>query len=156
MCFFHNQYIDAIVRRKPSEAAERVTAVVSRMRRLHESGKGNVAPTRAIFNALMHAWSVTGRPDAPRRVEQIFHWMERKYQDGSDDLRPDENSLCATLNAWANQPEYGGAERAVRIWRHAQSLSDEDRGFQPSVAVPNSKWYFLCGNRMSSTAGALN
>lgn len=109
------------------------------MRQLHSSGKGYIAPNRALFNALMQAWSVTGSPEAPRRVEQIFQWMEQKYQRGDVAMRPDENTLCMILNSWANQAEFGGAERAMQIWRHTQSLTDEERGFQPSVAVPNSK-----------------
>jgi hypothetical protein len=63
--------------------------------------------------------------------------MEAQSKDGDDLVRPDEVSLCAVLNAWANQAENGGAERAQQIFDHMQSIPLERRGFHLSITMPN-------------------
>ncbi len=128
------QCIDAYIRNVP-DAAERAQATVDRMLKLYALGVGNVRPTRPIFNALMHAWSQSH--GAPQKVEKIFRWMESQYKAGDDLLRPDAASFCAVLNAWANQAEHGGAERAQKIWERIKSFSSENRGFRPTIAMPN-------------------
>lgn len=105
--------------------------------KLYGKGLGHVRPTRTVFNVLIHAWSRSKRPDSAKQAEKIFQWMESQYRAGDELVRPDEVSLCAVLNAWANQAENGGAERAQQIWEHTESISLEERGFQPTIAMPN-------------------
>jgi hypothetical protein len=41
------------------------------------------------------------------------------------------------LNAWANNAQHGGAERAQQILDHMENLSTEERGFRHSVISYN-------------------
>lgn len=107
------------------------------MVQLYAKGLGHVVPTRTVFNVLIHAWSRSKEKGAALNAEKIFQWMESQSQSGNDLVRPDEVSLCAVLNAWANQAEHGGAERALQIWEHSESVSATDRGFRPTIAMPN-------------------
>lgn len=132
--------IDAFVRRNDPDSAQRAEAVVKRMMKLYDKGLGHVKPTNAVFNCVLNAWSRSKDPAAPRKAEEIFQWMETQYRTTGDHLvRPNEVSLCAVLNAWANHAENGGAERAMQIWKHhMNSVSDEERGFRPTIAIPNT------------------
>lgn len=107
------------------------------MIQLYAKGLGHVRPTRTVFNVLIHAWSRSKEKGAAQNAEKIFQWMESQFRSGDDLVRPDEVSLCAVLNAWANQAEHGGAERAQQIWEHTDSVSADDRGFRPTIAMPN-------------------
>ena len=107
------------------------------MMKLYSQGLGHVRPTRPVFNALIHAWSRSSKQGAAEKAEKIFKWMETQHKAGDDLLRPDAASFCAVLNAWANQAEQGGAERALKIWERIKSFSTEDRGFLPTIAMPN-------------------
>lgn len=119
------------------DAAQRAQATVDRMIQLYAKGLGHVRPTRTVLNVLIHAWSRSKEKGAAQNAEKIFQWMESQFQSGDDLVRPDEVSLCAVLNAWANQADQGGAERAIQIWQHTESVSADDRGFRPTVAMPN-------------------
>ena len=132
------QCIDAFVRRNDEDAAERAEAIVERMTKLYEKGLGHVKPTTDVFNVVLNAWSRSNEEGAAEKAEKIFQWMEEQYRAGDDLVRPNEVSLCAVLNAWANHAENGGAERAVQIWEHMDSVSDEERGFRPTIAIPNT------------------
>lgn len=107
------------------------------MIQLYAKGFGHVRPTRTVFNVLIHAWSRSKERGAAQNAEKIFQWMEAQHRAGDDLVRPDEFSLCAVLNAWANQAEYGGAERAQHIWEHTDSVSSNELGFRPTIAMPN-------------------
>jgi len=71
------------------------------------------------------------------KAEKVFQWMEQQCRAGDDLVRPDEISLCAVLNAWANHAEDGGAERAQQILEHMKSITLEKRGFHLSIMMPN-------------------
>lgn len=129
--------IDAFVRRNGKDAAQRAQATVDRMLKLYAKGLGHVRPTRIVFNTLIHAWSKSSLRTAPLKAESIFKWMEAQYRQGDDLLRPDEVSVCAVLNAWANQAQHGGARRALQIWKHSEAMSLEERGFPPTIMMPN-------------------
>ncbi|KAL7567505.1 hypothetical protein ACA910_009517 [Epithemia clementina (nom. ined.)] len=154
--------IDAFVRRNEWNAAQRAQDTVDRMMKLYSLGLGHVRPTRIVFNTLIHAWSKCGAnnnsgdgsninnnnnnsnnnnnnngAEAAQRAEEIFKWMEAQYQAGDVLVRPDEVSLCAVLNAWANHAGTLGAQRAQQIFQHMQSLTLEQRGFHISIMTPN-------------------
>ena len=107
------------------------------MIQLYAKGLGHVRPTRTVFNVLIHAWSRSKEKGAAQNAEKIFLWMEAQFQSGDDLVRPDEVTLCAVLNAWANLAKNGGAERAQQIWEHTESVLAKDRGFRPTIAMPN-------------------
>jgi hypothetical protein len=115
------------------------------MMQLYSKGLGHVRPTRAIFDVLIQAWSRSKDKYAAQNAEKIFHWMEQQYEAGDTLVRPNEITLCAVLNAWANQAENGGAIRAVQIWNHINSVTAQNenntnnihRGFRPTIAMAN-------------------
>jgi hypothetical protein len=130
--------IDAFVRRNEKDAAIRAQRTVNRMAELYAKGLGHVRPTRPILNTLIHAWSKSDYPDAPQRAEKIFKWMESQYKEKGDSLlKPDEVTLCAVLNTWANHAKTGGAERTQLIWDHIRAVPEEERGFPVTIAIPN-------------------
>lgn len=129
--------IDAFIRRSDKDAATRAQATVDRMLRLYAKGLGHVRPTRTIFNCLIHAYSKSKAPDAATKAEKIFKWMEAQGRAGDDLVRPDEVSLCAVLNVWANQGTDVGAERARQIWNQVKSVSAQERGFELTISMPN-------------------
>jgi len=108
------------------------------MMELYNKGLGHVKPTNAVFNCVLNAWSRSKEAGAAQKAEKVFQWMEEQYRAGDALVRPNQVSLCAVLNAWANHAENGGAERALQIWEHMDSISDEERGFRPSIAIPNT------------------
>lgn len=107
------------------------------MMKLYSQGLGHVRPIRPVFNALIHAWSRSSKQGAAEKAEKIFQWMESQHNAGDHLLRPDAASFCAVLNAWANQADRGGADRALKIWTRIKSFSADDRGFLPTIAMPN-------------------
>lgn len=110
------------------------------MVKLYATGLGYILPTRQIFNALINVWARSEDEDAPRRAEKVFHWMEDQFKKGQDpSVRPDDVSLCGILNAWASHAKDGGAERAVAVLKHAESVPESDRGFPITLAMHNSK-----------------
>lgn len=137
--FLHTQCIDAFVGRNEPDAAQRAQATVDRMMQLYAKGLGHVRPTRPVFDVLIQAWSRSKEKNAAQNAEKIFHWMENQYNQGGDTLvRPNEITLCAVLNAWANQAENGGAARALQIWEHTNSVATQgDRGFRSTIAMAN-------------------
>ena len=123
--------------------------MIQRMVQLYDKGLGHVKPTHAVFNCLLNAWSKSNKPNAPRKAEEIFQWMEAQYQSTGDRLlRPNEVSLCAVLNAWANHATNGGAVRALQIWEHHRDcVTDQQRGFRLIIAIPNTVIKAVARNR---------
>ena len=136
----HCKCIDAFVRRNEPDSPHRAEAIVQRMKSFYDKGLGHVKPTHAVFNCVMNAWSKSNEPNAPRKAEEIFQWMEAQYQATGDHLlRPNQVSLCAVLNAWANHAANGGAARALQIWEHHRDrITDDERGFRLIIAIPNT------------------
>jgi hypothetical protein len=70
-------------------------------------------------------------------AEKIFSWLETQYSAGDEYARPDEVTLCAVLNAWANNAIDGGAMRAQQIMDHTKALTVEERGFDHTIVPWN-------------------
>ena len=70
----------------------------------------------------MNAISKSKEKDAASRAERILNKMQRMYEQGCDDVRPDTLSFASVLNAYANSAERGSAEKAEKILKHMQLL----------------------------------
>uniref|UniRef100_A0A7S4ELJ2 Pentacotripeptide-repeat region of PRORP domain-containing protein n=1 Tax=Pseudo-nitzschia australis TaxID=44445 RepID=A0A7S4ELJ2_9STRA len=125
--------MDVYCRKCPDVAGSMSQKLVDHMLELYAKDIGYDRPTRIVFNTLISAWSRSQEPNAAENAEKIFVWLES----GDEYIKPDEVTLCAVLNAWANNAVDGGAMRAQQIMDHTQKLSVEERGFDRTIVPWN-------------------
>lgn len=73
-----------------------------------------VIDTSVIYNILF-AWSISGDEDAGRRAELHLDFMERRFDAGGYDLKPDRRSYGIVLNAWSKSSTFDKARRALNV-----------------------------------------
>ena len=86
------------------------------------------------FNTVLDAISKTREEGAAERAETILNKMQRMYEQGCKDVRPDTFSFASVLNAYANSGQPDAARKAEKILKHMQMLHEDGN----DSVVPNT------------------
>ena len=85
----YNAVLDAFA--KSGDAAEKAEELLIKMER-------TTKPNTRSFNSVMNAWAKSRHPDAASKAQNLLDLMERRYEDGDKDVRPDVHSFCTVIN----------------------------------------------------------
>ena len=107
-----------------NDAAQRAQRMLEWMISLYEAGANDDAqPNTECFDIVMHAWSISGHPHTPRKVEELLVTMDRLYRDGNSSVKPHTRSYNYVLSAWSKSGQPGAARRAQEVLDHMNKLS---------------------------------
>eukprot|EP00531_Pseudo-nitzschia_arenysensis_P006716 CAMPEP_0116119008 /NCGR_PEP_ID=MMETSP0329-20121206/2411_1 /TAXON_ID=697910 /ORGANISM="Pseudo-nitzschia arenysensis, Strain B593" /LENGTH=835 /DNA_ID=CAMNT_0003612679 /DNA_START=62 /DNA_END=2566 /DNA_ORIENTATION=+ len=117
---------------------EKAQSIIKWMMSFHESK--HCSSTEAIvpppnlncFNALLHAYAVVGSKNAGFKVEQTLEWMEKLYDGGKFDTKPNETTYNICINAWARSKHPEAPIRAENLLRRVVSLGESGDQIEPS------------------------
>jgi hypothetical protein len=85
-------------------------------------------PSVFPFNALIHAWSISGASDAGIRAETLLQRMSDLAKlTNNPSLEPDKVSFTAVISAWAYSYNEAGAERAEQILLRMNELHQQGK-----------------------------
>lgn len=85
-------------------------------------------PSVFPFNALIHAWSISGASDAGIRAETLLQRMSALAKSTNNpSLEPDKVSFTAVISAWAYSNNVAGAERAEQILFRMNELHQQGK-----------------------------
>lgn len=85
----YNAVLDAFA--KSGDAAEKAEELLIKM-------EGTTKPNTRSFNSVMNAWAKSRHPEAATKAQNLLYLMERRYEDGDKDVRPDVHSFCTVIN----------------------------------------------------------
>lgn len=89
------------------------------------------------YNTVLNALARSRDKDAPYRAEALLNRMQKEYEEGNENVRPNSISFSSLLNTWAKSGLDGAAEHAEAILTRMEDLAA--RG-NPHV-IPNEVCY---------------
>ena len=98
----------------------------------------DLLPSTIPFNALIHAWSISGADDAALRAETLLQRMsDLSNKTNNPSLAPDRVSFTVVMSAWAHSKHKAGAQRAEQILQRMGELHQQGN----SEMKPDSRAY---------------
>ena len=93
------------------------------LRQYEQNHDPELLPSVIPFNALIHAWSISGSNDAGIRAETLLQRMsDLAEKTNNPSLKPDKVSFTSVIWAWAHSNHEAGAERAEQIFNRMEEL----------------------------------
>lgn len=113
-----------------NDAAQRAQRILDWMVSLDEAGANDLAlPNTECFDIVMHAWSVSGHPNAPQMIEKLLVTMEQLFRGGNESAKPHTRSFNYVLSALSKSTQPGAARRAQEVLDHMNKLSQQDHPY---------------------------
>ncbi len=113
--------ISARASRGDVQLAEKV--FLDQIETYQSTGDRDVLPTTFSFNAVINAWSKSGRPEAPHMAEAILQRMQDLAEAwGESTLVPDVVTFNSVLTAWAQSGKRDAPLRCQDILQRMQTL----------------------------------
>jgi pentatricopeptide repeat protein len=98
-----------------------------------------VKPDILSYNAVLNAWSRSGRLDAATQAQALFDELVKKYQSGYGKMKPDQHTFTALITAWGRSKRKDGASKAQAVFDDLLSrYQSSDKDLKPDVVVYNS------------------
>ena len=121
--------------RRPHEAEAILQDLLDEYERTQDP---DLLPSTIPFNALIHAWSISGADDAALRAETLLQRMsDLANKTNNPSLAPDRVSFTVVMSAWVHSNHKSGAQRAEQILQRMEELHQ-----QGNVAIkPDSRSY---------------
>lgn len=104
-----------------------------------------------ISNAVIAAWAGSGVDNAGGRAESILDTMERNYDSGNNEMKPDSRSYLGVVAAWGKSRVAGKAQKAYAVLRR-MVLQYEKKGNES--CRPNAQVYTALINAAAFTNGS--
>jgi pentatricopeptide repeat protein len=95
-----NAVIDAYAKAGKAQKAEEL---------LRQMGTENLpSPNTRSFNSVINAWAKSRIDEAAMHAEELLDLMEKRYEEGNNEVRPDVHSFCTVINGtWRFQWDGG-------------------------------------------------
>lgn len=108
--------MDAYSSARHPDSGTTAERLLKQMKDLHtkDGAKNLVVDSSVIYNVLF-AWSISGDEDAGLRAELHLDNMERKFEAGNQNMKPDIRSYGLVLNAWSKSNCFDKARRALNV-----------------------------------------
>jgi len=87
-----NAVIDAYAKAGQAQAAEEL------LRHMMDDDDSLPSPNTRSFNSVINAWAKSGEEGAATHAEELLDLMEKGYEEGNNDVRPDVHSFCTVIN----------------------------------------------------------
>lgn len=95
-----NAVIDAYAKAGKAQEAEEL---------LRQMGTENSpSPNTRSFNSVINAWAKSRIDEAAMHAEELLDLMEKRYEEGNSEVRPDVHSFCTVINGALWCPRNGG------------------------------------------------
>ncbi len=128
-----------------------VERLLKRLLDERDAGNENVVINTKVYNILLDAWSKSHESGSAERAEEILEGMERMYNMGNQQMRPNEASYNAVIKAYvkngnrlyaANKAE-ALLDRMVKSPPYNGANSNDAAGFHDKFVSPNRRGYNL-------------
>ena len=108
--------LDTYAGAKHPDSGVKADQLLKEMRDLQQKHKATkICIDSSVMYCVLYAWVVSGHADAGRRAEIHLDDMERKYESGDENLKPDSRLYGLVLNAWAKSSSFEKAQRANNV-----------------------------------------
>ena len=142
--YSHHKHPDA------GACAERLMRQMEKLKADYNANKLEV--NTAVMNCVIMAWASCGDENAGRRAQTHLEDMERKYQAGRTELKPDAKTYGLVLNAWSKSGNFDKAQRALDI---LERMKEEHKKGELHVG-PSEHAYSLVINACAFTNNGLD
>ena len=103
-----------------------------------------------ILNGVIAAWAGSGLEDAGERAEMILNDMERMYDSGKSEVKPDTRSYGGVVAAWGKSRVVGKAAKCYALLR--RMVNHYEKG--NTSCRPNAHVYTAVINAAAFTDGS--
>lgn len=102
------------------DAAMRAESLFRTMQNLHNHTKHkSYRMGHPSFLCVMNAWSRSKAAEAPDRAEALLFELQRRYEDGEVDLRPNRFNYSSAITAWARSGRHDTLDSVQDIFDEA-------------------------------------
>jgi hypothetical protein len=93
-----------------------------------------------LQDTLINAWAKCSDRGSAARAEHVLLVMEKRYNDGDKDFKPNTRTHTSVIDAWAKSGEKGAARRAEQILNNmiANFEAARDPDVKPNVHTANA------------------
>jgi pentatricopeptide repeat protein len=119
-----NSVMSAWTRSRRPEAATRCQRLFDLM---NMNSDENLWPDFITYNILIHAWSLSTDEAAPEHAERVYKEMNRRFERGDVQLRPNNKTFGALINVWSRSRRMNAGEMAELYLRKIVSNAEQQR-----------------------------
>jgi tetratricopeptide (TPR) repeat protein len=102
------------------DAAHRAESLLRTIQGLYDKTRHrNYQMESSSFLSVITAWSRSNVAEAPDRAEAILFEMQRRCDEGQEDLRPDRFHYASVITAWGKSGRYDAADSLDDIFEEA-------------------------------------
>ena len=128
--------INAIVKSRTRGRAERVEAVMDRMKKLYEkTGNETLLPDRVSYTCLIKAHTIDKIPGYAKKCQSILKFMEEEFSKGKLNLKPDKYVYASVVHAVSNE---GYPEDCEKLVEEMEMLGAKDPDVYPNIVCYNA------------------
>jgi len=118
-----NSVIDAYAKCRRPLDAERILRQMMVLSRQNEINKymrlEEIKADTVSFNTVLHAWATSKQRGAGYRSSQLLKHMEKLYNAGNLDVRPDVFSYTAVMSAWVFEQQQLSLQKKNHVHHHS-------------------------------------
>lgn len=112
--FTYNTIIEGWSKVKDSDGSFKAHKMLKKMLDAEKEDKSIYVKTVSV-NHVIFSFSRSGLKSSALRAEELIRFMEREYQNGNKNLKPDVFGYSAAIHAWANSGDEDAGERAEAL-----------------------------------------
>ena len=128
-----NTLMAAFIRNDSEEGLEK-----SMEQAAHLERKYQVMPNTVSHNIVVDSWCKSGREDAPDKVMDLLSTMERAFQKGKQNMKPDGYTYSSVIGCFTKRSRPDAPQIAEELLRRMQHLHRKFGGDVPTTSVYNS------------------
>lgn len=138
--YAYTNLLRAISQSKIKDGASIAEDLLHRMdRRAKQLNDASLRPDTHAYTAIIQIFANRNAADefnAVQRAQQWFHQMEKRYEDGDSECKPNKVTCTALINCWrkSERPEAGKEAEKILAMMEAR-YNDGDLDFKPDAFV---------------------
>lgn len=137
--FAFTTVIEAYADYNHPDAGDTAERLVRTMRKLQQKYHvNNLKVNTGVLNAVLYAWSCSGRDDAGHRASALLGDMETKADEGESSVQPNARSYALVMTAWSKVNAIDKAEQAYGVLCRMRERMKQGKVTFPSNDYPHS------------------
>lgn len=135
--------------KRESKAPHVVERLLQKLLKEKDAGNERLKINTAVYNIVLESWANSREEGSAERSEEILMEMERMYQHGNRDVRPNEGSYNAVIKAYVKN---GGRSIAAQKVAALVSRMERSKILSPTRRSYNLLLYCLANSLLEDAA----